>query len=88
MIIDTTYNETPKLTWGEIITITGAAVVNAKTDGEITDDEAEKCFCVLSAAIDVMRDHKRAAELLKLMQEVGMDYNSIMSKTLAKRMEV
>lgn len=63
MIIDTTYNETPKLTWGEIITITGAAVVNAKTDGEITDDEAEKCFCVLSAAIDVMRDHKRAAEL-------------------------
>lgn len=41
MIIDTTYNETPKLTWGEIITITGAAVVNAKTDGEITDDEAE-----------------------------------------------
>lgn len=88
MIIDTTYNETPKLTWGEIITITGAAVVNAKTDGEITDDEAEKCFCVLSAAIDVMRDHKRAAELLKLMQEIGMDYESIMSKTLAKRMEV
>lgn len=86
MIIDTTYNETPKLTWGEIITITGAAVVNAKTDGEITDDEAEKCFCVLSAAIDVMRDHKRAAEILKLMQEVGMDYNSIMSKTLTKQM--
>ena len=35
-----------------------------------------------------MRDHKRAAECLKLMQEVGMDYNSVMSKTLAKRMEV
>lgn len=88
MIIDTTYNETPKLTWGEIITITGAAVVNAKTDGEITDDEAEKCFCVLSAAIDVMRDHKRAAECLNLMKEIDMDYESIMSKTLAKRMEV
>lgn len=88
MIIDTTYNETPKLTWGEIITITGAAVVNAKSDGEITDDEAEKCFCVLSAAIDVMRDHKRAAECLKLMKEIDMDYESIMSKILAKRMEV
>ncbi len=88
MIIDTTYNETPKLTWGEIITITGAAVVNAKTDGEITDDEAEKCFCVLSAAIDVMRDHKRAAGCLKLMKEIDMDYESIMSKILAKRMEV
>lgn len=88
MIIDTTYNETPKLTWGEIITITGAAVVNAKTDGEITDDEAEKCFCVLSAAIHVMRDHKRAAEILKFMQEVGMDYESSINKTLAKRMEV
>ena len=55
MIIDTTYNETPKLTWGEIITITGAAVVNAKTDGEITDDEAEKCFCVLSGSIEGKR---------------------------------
>lgn len=88
MIIDTTYNETPKLTWGEIITITGAAVVNAKIDGEITGDEAEKCFCVLSAAIDVMRDHKRAAECLKLMKEIDMDYESIMSKILAKRMEV
>jgi hypothetical protein len=88
MIIDTTYNEIPKLTWGEIITVCGAAVVNAKGDGRITEDEAEKVFDVLSAAIDVMRDHKRAAELLKLMQEVGMDYNSIMSKTLAKRMEV
>lgn len=87
-MIDTTYNETPKLTWGEIITVCGAAVVNAKMDGRITDDEAEKCFDVLSAAIDVMRDHKRAAECLKLMQEVGMDYNSIMSKILAKRMEV
>lgn len=88
MIIDTTYNETPKLTWGEIITICGAAVINAKGDGEITDDEAEKVFDVLSAAIDVMRDQRRAAECLKLMQEVGMDYESIMSKTLAKRMEV
>lgn len=88
MIIDTTYNETPKLTWGDIITVCGAAVVNAKNDGRITEDEAEKVFDVLSAAIDVMRDHKRAAELLKLMQEVGMDYESIMSKTLAKRMEV
>lgn len=87
-MIDTTYNETPKLTWGEIITVCGAAVVNATGDGRITEDEAEKVFDVLSAAIDVMRDHKRAAELLKLMQEVGMDYNSIMSKTLAKRMEV
>lgn len=87
-MIDTTYNETPKLTWGEIITICGAAVVNAKSDGEITNDEAEKVFDVLSAAINVMRDHKRAAECLKLMQEVGMDYNSVMSKTLAKRMEV
>lgn len=86
MIIDTTYNETPKLTWGEIITITGAAVVNAKTDGEITDDEAEKCFCVLSAAIDVMRDHKRAAEILKLMQEVGMDYESSINTRLANKM--
>lgn len=86
MIIDTTYNETPKLTWGEIITITGAAVVNGKTDGEITDDEAEKCFCVLSAAIDVMRDHKRAAECLKLMQEVGMDYESIISSKLMNQM--
>lgn len=88
MIIDTTYNETPKLTWGEIITICGAAVINAKGDGEITVDEAEKVFDVLSAAIDVMRDQKRTAKLLKLMQEVGMDYNSIMSKILAKRMEV
>ena len=87
-MIDTTYNETPKLTWGEIITVCGAAVVNAKSDGEITDDEAEKVFDVLSAAINVMRDQKRAAECLKLMQEVGMDYNSIMSKKLAKRMEV
>lgn len=88
MIIDTTYNETPKLTWGDIITVCGAAVVDAKNDGRITEDEAEKVFDVLSAAIDVMRDHKRAAELLKLMQEIGMDYESIMSKTLAKRMEV
>ena len=86
MIIDTTYNETPKLTWGEIITIVGAAVVNAKVDGEITDDEAEKCFDVLSAAIDVMRDHKRAAECLKLMQEVGMDYESILNSHLANKM--
>lgn len=87
-MIDTTYNETPKLTWGEIITVCGAAVVNAKSDGRITKDEAEKVFDVLSAVIDVMRDQRRAAECLKLMQEVGMDYNSIMSKTLAKRMEV
>lgn len=87
-MIDTTYNETPKLTWGEIITVCGAAVVNAKSDGRITEDEAEKVFDVLSAAIDVMRDQKRTAKLLKLMQEVGMDYNSIMSKKLAKRMEV
>lgn len=86
MMIDTTYNETPKLTWGEIITIAGAAVVNAKVDGRITDDEADKCFEVLSAAIDVMRDHKRAAECLKLMQEVGMDYESILSSKLMNQM--
>lgn len=85
-MIDTTYNETPKCTWGEIITITGAAVVNAKMDGRITDDEAEKCFDVLSAAIDVMRDYKRAAECLKLMQEVGMDYESIISSKLMNQM--
>ena len=87
-MIDTTYNEISKLTWGEIITICGAAVINAKGDGEITKDEAEKAFDVLSAAIDVMRDQRRAAECLKLMQEGGMDYNSIMRKTLAQRMEV
>ena len=86
MIIDTTYNEIPKLTWGDIVTICGAAVVNAKTDGKITDDEAEKVFEVLSAALDVMRDHKRAAELLKLMQEVGMDYESIINAHLANKM--
>ena len=86
MIIDTTYNEIPKLTWGEIITICGAAVVNAKVDGKITDDEAGKVFDVLSAAIDVMRDHKRAAELLKLMQEVGMDYESIINAHLTNKM--
>lgn len=85
-MIDTTYNEIPKLTWGEIITICGAAVIHAKGDGEITDDEAEKVFDVLSAAINVMRDQKRAAECLKLMQEVGMDYESSMSKDLAKQM--
>lgn len=85
-MIDTTYNEIPKLTWGEIITVCGAAVLNAKNDGRITKDEAEKVFDILSAAIYVMRDHKRAAEILKLMQEVGMDYNSIMSKTLTKQM--
>lgn len=84
-MIDTTYNEIPKLTWGEIITICGAAVIHAKGDGEITDDEAEKVFDVLSAAINVMRDQKRAAECLKLMQEVGMDYESSMSKYLAKQ---
>lgn len=87
-MIDTTYNEIPKLTWGDIITVCGAAVINAKGDGRITEDEAGKVFDVLSAAIDVMRDQKRTAKLLKLMQEVGMDYNSIMSKILAKRMEV
>lgn len=86
MIIDTTYNEIPKLTWGDIVTICGAAVVNAKTDGKITDDEAEKVFDVLSAALDVMRDHKRAAKLLKLMQEVGMDYESIINAHLANKM--
>lgn len=85
-MIDTTYNETPNLTWGEIITICGAAVVNAKSDGEITNDEAEKVFDVLSAAIDVMRDRKRAAECLKLMQEVGMDYESIISSKLMNQM--
>lgn len=85
-MIDTTYNETPNLTWGEIITICGAAVVNAKSDGEITNDEAEKVFDVLSAAIYVMRDHKRAAEVLKLMQEVGMDYESSMNNRLANKM--
>jgi hypothetical protein len=86
MIIDTTYNEIPKLTWGDIVTICGAAVVNAKTDGKITGDEAEKVFDVLSAALDVMRDHKRAAELLKLMREVGMDYESIINAHLTNKM--
>ena len=85
-MIDTTYNETPKFTWGEIITITGIAVVNAEVDGRITDDEAEKCFDVLSDAIDLMRDHKRAVECLKLMQEVGMDYESIISSKLMNQM--
>lgn len=85
-MIDTTYNETPKLTWGEIITVCGAAVIHAKGDGEITDDEAEKVFDVLSAAIDVMHDHKRAAECLKLMQEVGMDYESVISSKLMNQM--
>lgn len=85
-MIDTTYNETPNLTWGEIITICGAAVIHAKGDGEITDDEAEKVFDVLSAAINVMRDQKRAAECLKLMQEVGMDYESSMNTRLANKM--
>lgn len=85
-MIDTTYNETPKLTWGEIITVCGAAVIHAKGDGEITDDEAEKVFDVLSAAINVMRDHKRAAECLKLMQEVGMDYESVISSKLMNQM--
>ena len=48
-MIDTTYNETPKLTWGEIITVCGAAVIHAKGDGEITDDEVRKfsTFCRL-----------------------------------------
>lgn len=87
-MIDTTYNEIPKLTWGEIITVCGAAVLDAKGDGRITKDEAEKVFDILSAAIYVMRDHKRAAEILKLMKEVGMDYESSINKTLAKRMEV
>lgn len=85
-MIDTTYNETPKITWGEIITVCGAAVIHAKGDGEITDDEAEKVFDVLSAAIDVMRDQKRAAECLKLMQEVGMDYESVISSKLMNQM--
>ena len=85
-MIDTTYNETPEFTWGEIITICGAAVINAKCDGEITDDEAEKVFDVLSAAIDVMHDQKRAAECLKLMQKVGMDYESIISSKLMNQM--
>lgn len=85
-MIDTTYNEIPKLTWGEIITICGAAVIHAKGDGEITDDEAEKVFDVLSAAINVMRDQKRAAECLKLMQEVGTDYESSMNTRLANKM--
>lgn len=85
-MIDTTYNETPKLTWGEIITVCGAAVIHAKGDGEITDDEAEKVFDVLSTAINVMCDHKRAAECLKLMQEVGMDYESVISSKLMNQM--
>lgn len=85
-MIDTTYNETPKLTWGEIITVCGAAVIHAKGDGEITKDEAEKVFDVLSAAIDVMRDQKRTAKLLKLMQEVGMDYESVISSKLMNQM--
>lgn len=85
-MIDTTYNETPKLTWGEIITVCGAAVIHAKGDGRITKDEAEKVFDVLSAAIDVMRDQKRTAKLLKLMQEVGMDYESIINSKLMNQM--
>lgn len=85
-MIDTTYNEIPNLTWGEIVTVCGAAVVNAKRDGRITEDEAEKVFDVLSAAIDVMRDQKRAAECLKLMQEVGMDYESVISSKLINQM--
>lgn len=85
-MIDTTYNETPNLTWGEIITVCGAAVLDAKGDGRITEDEAEKVFDVLSAAIDVMRDQRRAAECLKLMQEVGMDYESIISSKLMNQM--
>ena len=85
-MIDTTYNETPNLTWGDIITVCGAAVMNAKGDGRITEDEAGKVFDVLEDAIDVMRDQKRVAELLKTMQEIDMDYNSIMSKTLTKQM--
>ena len=85
-MIDTTYNEIPKLTWGEIITVCGAAVLNAKKDGRITKDEAEKCFDILSAAIYVMRDHKRAAEILKLMQEIGMDYESIINAHLTNKM--
>lgn len=64
-MIDTTYNETPKLTWGEIITVCGAAVINAKSDGRITKDEAEKVFDVLSAAIDVMRDQKKNRQTFK-----------------------
>ena len=85
-MIDTTYNEIPKLTWGEIITVCGAAVLDAKGDGRITKDEAEKVFDILSAAIYVMRDHKRAAEILKLMQEVGMDYESSINTRLANKM--
>lgn len=85
-MIDTTYNETPKFTWGEIITVCGAAVIHAMDDGEITDDEAEKVFGVLSAAIDVMRDQKSAAECLKFMQEVGMDYESIINSDLMNKM--
>lgn len=85
-MIDTTYNEIPKLTWSEIITVCGAAVLNAKNDGRITKDEAEKVFDILSAAIYVMRDHKRAAEILKLMQEVGMDYESILNSHLTNKM--
>lgn len=85
-MIDTTYNETPNLTWGEIITVCGATVIHAKGDGEITDDEVDKVFNVLSAAINIMRDHKRAAECLKLMQEVGMDYESVISRKLMNQM--
>lgn len=85
-MIDTTYNEIPKLTWGEIITICGAAVLDAKGDGRITKDEAEKVFDILSAAIHVMRDHKRAAEILKLMKEIGMDYESSINTRLANKM--
>lgn len=85
-MIDTTYNEIPKLTWGEIITVCGAAVLDAKGDGRITEDEAEKVFDILSAAIYVMRDYKSAAEILKLMQEVGMDYESSINAHLANKM--
>lgn len=85
-MIDTTYNEIPKLTWGEIITVCGAAVLDAKGDGRITKDEAEKVFDILSAAIHVMRDHKRAAEILKLMKEIGMDYESSINTRLANKM--
>lgn len=85
-MIDTTYNEIPKLTWGEIITVCGAAVLDAKNNNKITKDEAEKVFDILSAAIHVMRDHKRAAEILKLMKEIGMDYESSINTRLANKM--
>nr|DAU60603.1 MAG TPA: PPR repeat family [Caudoviricetes sp.] len=85
-MIDTSYNEIPKLTWGEMITIGGSAVINAVATEKITLDEAVKVFDVLTAAFNIMRNDEKAKEVLNLMQEHGMDYNSAMSSALIKKM--